>query len=368
MLRRVPLTILVLILAAALGALYISQARESEPAKAEGTNAAKPSGNPRLRVATATPGPSVRDVTLLADVKPYLSTTLYGKIGGYLKTLSVDRGDQVKAGQIIAEMESQETDQQYAAAVADLANKKRLAQRDREMLTEGHVSKQQAENSDTAWRMAESNVKQLESLKSYEILRAPFDGTVTMRFVDPGALISNASTNQSNALPVVIIADLSKLRVTTYVEQADVPDVQIGTPVEVADSTNPDRKVAAIVSRTAGSLDQKTRTLTIEIDVDNSDNFLAAGSFADVILHLPVEPYPRIPAAALVTRGDAQLVAAVDGSDIVHFHPVTITGEPGALVSIADGIAAGERVVLNPPDDIAEGTRIEPTLAAAPPR
>ena len=351
-----------LMLAAALGTLYISQARES-PTPQSGTAA-----HPRLRVAVATQGPSRRDVTLLGDVKPYLSTTLYGKIGGYLKTLAVDRGDRVKAGQIVAEMESEETDSQYAAAMADLANKKRLAQRDRDMLAAGHVSKQAAEASETAMRMAEATVRQLASLKSYEILTAPFDGTVTMRFVDPGALISNASTNQSNALPVVIIADTSKLRVATYVEQADASYVTVGTPAEVADSTNPDRKVAAKVSRTAGALDQKTRTLTIEIDVDNSTDFLAAGSFADVILHLPVEPRPQVPAAALLTRDGATLVACLDEHDQVHLRAVKTAVSPGPLVSVAEGLAVGERVVLNPPLDLAEGSRIEPIVAAAPAR
>jgi membrane fusion protein (multidrug efflux system) len=357
--------LLVLVLAGGLGTLYISQARESAPAaQLPGAAAA----GPRLRVVAATPGPTQRDVTLLADVKPYLSTTMYGKLGGYLKTLNVDRGDHVKEGQIIAEMESEETDSQYVAALADLANKKRLAQRDKEMLTAGHVSKQAADNSDTAMRMAEANVRQLASLKSYEILRAPFDGTVTMRFVDPGALISNASTNQSNALPVIILADTSKLRVATYVEQADVPYVRVGTPVEIADSTDPERKVTATVSRTAGTLDQKTRTLTIEIDVDNSNDFLAAGSFAHVTLHLPVESRPQVPAAALVTRGDDQMLACLDATNQVHFRPVKLGGAVGPLLTIAEGIEVGERVVLTPPTDLAEGTKIEPIVAAAPAR
>jgi RND family efflux transporter MFP subunit len=356
--------VLVLLLAGGLGTLYISQARETAPATQQPAAAA----GPRLRVVAATPGPTQRDLTLLADVKPYLSTTMYGKLGGYLKTLTVDRGDRVKAGQIIAEMESEETDSQYVAAVADLANKKRVALRDRDMLVSGHVSKQAADNSDTAMRMAEANVRQLASLKSYEILKAPFDGTVTMRFVDAGALISNASTNQSNALPVVTIADTSKLRVATYIEQADVPYVRVGTPVEVIDSTNAERKISASVSRTAGSLDQKTRTLYIEIDLDNSGDFLAAGSFAHVTLHLPVESRPQVPATALIARPDGQMLACLDDANQVHFRVVTLASAAGPLVSIAEGIAVGERVVLTPPADLVEGTKVEPIVAAAPAR
>ena len=356
---------LIVILGLGLGTLYISQARESEPAQKAATAA---SAVPKLRVVAATAGPTQRDVTLLADVKPNLSTTMYGKIGGYLKTLNVDRGDSVKAGQVIAEMESAETDSQYAAALADFENKRGNAKRDQDMLVHGHVSKQAADNSMTAMRMAEANVKQLATLKDYEIMRAPFDGVVTMRFVDPGALISNASTNQSNALPVVIIADTTKLRVATYVEQADVPFVQVGTPVEVIDSTNPDRKRSAQVSRTAGTLDQKTRTLYLEIDVDNPDNFLAAGSFAHVTLHLPQESRPQVPAAAVFSRNDTQFVVSVDAQNQAHLRPVTLASNFGPLFSVADGIAIGERVILSPPPDLAEGAKIEPSVATAPAR
>jgi membrane fusion protein (multidrug efflux system) len=362
--RRVFIGIAALVAAAGVGALYISQAREAEPTADKSSVAP----SPRLRIATAAAAPRVRDVTLLADVKPYATTTMYAKLGGYLKTLPVDRGDHVKAGQIIAEIDSQETDQQYTSAVADLENKKRLAARSREMAATGTASKQTLDNVETALRMAEATVRQLATLRSYEIIRAPFDGTVTARFADPGVLIENASTNQASALPMLIISDTSKLRVVTYVEQADATSVAVGTPVDVVDSTNPDRKVAAMVNRTSVSLDPKTRTLTIEVDLDNSQNFLAAGSFAQVTLHLPVPAYAQIPIAALATRNDADVVACLDDQNQVHYRPVRVASTTSTLASVADGLQIGERVVLYPPNDVAEGTRIEPIVAAAPAR
>ncbi len=358
---RVSVALAVLVLAGGAGALYVTQLRESTPAAAQ--QAGTPA-TPRLRIATAVAGPSERELTLLADVKPWMSTTMYGKLGGYLKTLNVDRGDRVKAGQVIGEMESEETDSQYAAALADFENKRGNAKRDQDMLVHGHVSKQAADNSMTAMRMAEAQVKQLKSLKDYEILRAPFDGTVTMRFVDAGSLISNASTNQSNALPVITVADTTKLRVATYIEQADVPFAPVGTPVIVTDPTNTDRKVEAKISRTAGTLDQKTRTLYVEIDINNGDDFLAAGSFAHVTLHLPLQSYPQIPQAALSARGDKQIVASLDEANQIHYREVTpvAVGAGTALVNIAAGVKVGERVVLYPPEEIAEGTKVEPIV------
>jgi RND family efflux transporter MFP subunit len=368
--RRLFIGVIALVAIGGLGTLYISQARESEPPPAgkmavETTSAA---ASPHLRVATVADGPKQRDVTLLADVRPYATTTMYAKLGGYLKNLPVDRGDQVKAGQIVAEIDSQETDHQYTSAMADLENKKRLAIRSREMAATGTASKQTLDNAETALRMAEAAVRQVATLRSYETIRAPFDGTVTARFADPGVLIENASTNQSSALPMMIISDTSKLRVTTYVEQEDAMSVTVGMPVDVVDSTNPDRKMVATVSRTSGSLDPKTRTLTIEIDLDNSQDFLASGSFAQVTLHLPMPPYPQVPTAALMTRNDATIVACLDEQNQIHFRPVRIASAGGNLTRIAEGLQVGDRVVLNLPDDVADGTKIEPIVATAPAR
>ena len=115
-------------------------------------------------------------------------------------------------------------------------------------------------------------------MKSYEILRAPFDGTVTARFVDVGAMVQSSVTNQTSNQPVLTIADMSRLRVDVYVEQKDVPYVHVGDLADVADGANPDRKVQARIARTSDQLDPRTRTLFTELDVDNSEGFLVPGS------------------------------------------------------------------------------------------
>ncbi len=328
-------------------------ARESEAAR-----------GPRVQVVTVAKSPDTRDIRLLGDAKPYTTATLFAKVSGYLKSVAVDKGDQVKAGQLLAEIESAETDSQYAAAVADLGNKRRLAERDRDLLQRGNVALQQQQQSETNLRMAEENVRNLATLQSYETLRAPFDGTVTARYADPGALLQAATTNQSSALPVITLSDNSRLRIGVYVEQNDVPYVHIGDPADISDASDPNRRVSAKISRTTGALDPKTRTLYIELDVDNGNNFLVPGSFAYVTLHLPVQSYPQLPVSALIMRGNTAYVAGVSEEGIVTFRAIKLAATDGDNVTVADGVQTGDRIAINLPDEITDGSRIQPILAS----
>jgi RND family efflux transporter MFP subunit len=355
----------VIVVIAVAGVAYFWRTGDAELAAAREARASAVAHGPRVEIATVAAGPSERVITLLGDARPYANVTLYAKVSGYLKSISVDRGDKVQTGQLVAEIDSAETDSLYANAVADAENKRRLSQRNRDLLTRGNVSIQAAEQSETDLRMAEGNVRNLATIKSYETLRAPFAGTVTARFADPGALVQNATTSQSSALPVLTVSDSSKLRVSTYVEQRDVPFVHVGDVVEVADASNPDRVVRATVSRFSGELDPRTRTLFVECDVDNAQGFLVPGSFVYVTLHVPVKSLPRIPVNALMFRGDAAFVAKVDDGGAVHFRPVKVAATDGAMATVADGLALGEHVAMNLPGEVADGGRIQPVAAIA---
>jgi RND family efflux transporter MFP subunit len=315
---------------------------------------------PAIQVATIAQGPKERLITLLGDTRPYQVATLYGKVGGYLKSIQVDRGDRVKTGQVVAEVESAETDRQYDAAVSDLENKKKNAEREQALVTRGWTSVQSADQANTAYRMAESNMQQLLVMKSYEILRAPFDGTVTARFVDVGAMVQSSVSNQTSNQPVIMIADMSRLRVDVYVEQKDVPYVHVGDMADVADGANPDRKVRARIARTSDQLDPRTRTLFTEFDVDNSEGFLVPGAFAYVTLHVPVPSYPEIPVAGLLVRGTNTFIAAVSADSMVRLQPVKVATTDGMRVSLAEGGRVGDRVALNLPDEVGDGSRIRP--------
>jgi RND family efflux transporter MFP subunit len=356
---------LVLVALAGFGAFTIAHTRTAGFEAERVARAADAARGPRVPVVTVTQGPKQKDITLVGDVKPYQSASIYSKVNGYLKSVAVDRGDRVEAGQTLAEIDSAETDSQYTSAVADLDNKRKLAARDKEMAAHGNVSTQTAESSDTNLRMAEANVRQLAALKSYETLRAPFAGMITSRLADPGQLIQNATTGQSNALPVLTLADTSRVRVAAYVEQRDVPYVKVGTAADIADANNPGRTLSAKVNRSTGALDPKTRTLYIEMDVDNASGTLVAGSFAQVTLHVPIRRLPQIPATALVVRSDKTFVAAVDDKGLVHFKPVRVASTSGAVIDIAEGVQPGDTLATSLPDDVGDGTQIQPTVTVA---
>ena len=321
------------------------------------------SRGPPVQVATVAQGDSERLITLLGDTRAYETATLYCKIGGYLNSSAVDRGDQVAAGQVVAVVDSAETDRQYDMATSDLANKKKNAERARDLLGHGWTSVQAADQTDADYRIAQANVAQLEVMRSYESLRAPFEGTVTARFVDTGALIQSSTTNQTSNQPVMTIANMSKLRVDIYVEQQDVPAIHVGAAAEITDGTNPDRRTTATIARTSDQLDPRTRTLFVELDVDNTKGFLVPGSFAYVTLHMPVAAHPEIPATGLIVRAGKNFVATIGSDSLVHLRPVKVASTDGTTVALAEGAAVGERIVLNLPDEIGNGDRVQTVVA-----
>jgi membrane fusion protein, multidrug efflux system len=319
---------------------------------------------PRVDVVPVSQGPTERPLTLLGDTRAFQTATLYAKISGYLKSIAVDRGDLVTAGQVLAEIESDEYDSQLQSAVTDLANKRKNAARAHSLVTTGFMSQQATEQADTDYRMAEARVSELATMKSYEQIRAPFDGRITARFVDPGALVQNSTTNQTSNQPVVTLIDDRKLRVDVYVEQRDAPLVRVGDQADVSDGTDPTRKIRATIARTSGALDPKTRTLFVELEVDNSAHFLVPGSFAYVTLHLPEPGYPAVPVGGLIVRGVTTYVAAVGDDGLVNLRTVKVASTDGTMASIASGVKVGDRVAVNLPDEIADGARIQPVLAS----
>ena len=357
------LTGILLVAAAVAGTLYYVRAGTTAVAAARTAQENDAARGPRVVVASVIQGPKLREITLLGDAKPFTTATLFAKVSGYLKTVSVDKGDPVTAGMVIAEIESAELESQYQGAVADLDYKQKLAARGRELLRSGNISQQAAEQSESAFRMAQEVVRNLGTMRSYQVIKAPFDGTVIGRFADPGALMQAATTNQASSLPVVQIADNTRLRVGAYVEQRDVAAVHIGDEATVTDAANPERKRTARISRTAGTLDPRTRTLFIEIDVENRDRFLVPGSFAYVTLRVPVPSFPQMPVAALMQRGGATLVAMVGEDAAVRFKPIRIASTDGIVVNIADGLKPGDKVGLNVPNEVTEGAKIRPVTA-----
>jgi RND family efflux transporter MFP subunit len=316
---------------------------------------------PRVEVVAAVQGPTERTITLLADVRSNATATLYAKVSGYVKSVAVDRGDRVQAGQVVAMIESPEIDQQYAAALTDLEHKRRNLARSKELFANGNTTQVAMLQFETEARVTEANVKGIETIKGYQTIRAPFAGRVTARFVDPGALITNAQTNIVSALPILTVSDDSRLRVFCYLQQQDVPFVNVGDVADVIDASNPERRMQAKISRMTGELDPRTRTMQIEINIDNAEGFLAAGSFANVTLHVPIKSYPQIPVSGLLVRGADNFVAMVE-NDMLRWKPIRVASTDGNTVTVAEGLRQGDRVAINLPDEVTDGAKVQPIL------
>jgi RND family efflux transporter MFP subunit len=345
---------------AALGGLHMQHDKNSALSASREALAEVMARGPVVQMATVTQGPKERLIQLLGDTRPNQVATLYSKVSGYVTAINVDRGDHVKAGDLLGEVASVETDQQYEGAVRDLQNKQRNWERAKTLAAHGWTSQQAADQAQTDYTMAVATVAQDSTLKSYEQIRAPFDGVVTARFVDIGTLVQNSTTNKVSNQPVVTIADETRLRVDVYVEQRDVPFVHVGDIADVADGANAERKVQARVARTSDELDPRTRTLFVELDVDNRDHFLVPGSFAYVTLHIPVRSYPEVPVAGLIVRGTRTFIAGVGDDKTVHLVPVKVESTDGTNAALAEGATVGQRVALNLPDEVGDGGRVQP--------
>ena len=192
-------------------------------------------------------------------------------------------------------------------------------------------------------------------------MRAPFSGTITARFVDPGALVQGCDGAQTTALPIVTLSETDRLRVYVYPDQKTASLVRVGDLVEVSDTARPDAKLTATVTRTSGELDLKTRTLLVEIDCDNRAGLILAGSFLQVTLHLRMPHQVEIPAQALIIRGKNTLVGIVTPENKVSLRPVQIYESDGVTVRLSSGVQEGEKVALNLGQNAEEGQRVQPS-------
>ena len=329
--------------------------------------AADLAAGPHVRVVRVAAPDGFQTLTLLGEARPYASVTLYAKVSGYLREVLVDKGDAVTANQVLAIIESPELDQQYEAALADARNKRVNAQRFRALAVKNASSAQEAERYETDATVAEANLKAVETLKSYQIIRAPFAGRVTARFADPGALVQNATTAQTGALPVLTVSQTGRLRVYAYVDQQSAPLVAVGAPAEITVPDQPGVRVAARVTRVSGQLDPRTRTLLAEVDVANHAEDILPGSFVTVALQVKGRGYPEVPAGALVVRRDTTFVVVVDSANRASFRRVIVARDDGQAAAIASGLATGDRVALNPGDGVTEGAKVQPVEAPGPP-
>jgi RND family efflux transporter MFP subunit len=323
-------------------------------------------------VAVALPNAKALNPTLdlRGRLEAYYRAPIFARVSGYLKGWSVDIGAKVKVGQVIAEIEAPDLDQQLLQARADLASQQASAKlseatltRRRSLLASNFVSMQEIDertadlsNKRAAVNSGEANVERLEALARYKKITAPFDGVVTARDTDVGALI-NAGGGSGPAM--FVVSDIAKLRVYVNVPQNFVPSIKIGAKAIITMPEYPNRTFPATVEASSQAVDVSSGTTRMQLALDNSAGELMPGGYANVRLSLQRDSLPlHIPASALIFNQNGLGVATVGADDKVLFKTVTIARDLGREIEIASGLASDDRIIIAPPDGIADGDQV----------
>ncbi|UBF27006.1 efflux RND transporter periplasmic adaptor subunit [Kovacikia minuta CCNUW1] len=359
------------------------------------------------------------NITLPGNIQAVKETTIYARMDGYLSQRYVDIGDRVAVGQLLAEIDSPETDRQldqaranlaqtraaYAQSVANLEQSRASAlqaqttsnfnrvssDRWRSLQQEGAVARQDYDEKKAAYdasaanvkaaqsviranqsnvassianiRASEANVERLQATQSYKRVTAPFNGVITARNIDTGALIT-AGSGGSNAVWLYKVAQPNTLRIFVDLPQTYVSSIRPGQPAEISVRELPKRAFIGKVTRTASALDTVSHTLRTEVQVNNPDLKLLPGMYAQVKFMLNQSaPALMVPANAIVVRSDGSQVAIVGADQKVHYQKVTIGRDYGSEVEIVSGLQGNEQLVVNPTDDVVEGVKVQTVSA-----
>jgi RND family efflux transporter MFP subunit len=302
---------------------------------------------------------TAREITLPADVRSFAQTTLYAKISGYVREMRVERGQHVKAGEVLAVLESPENERDVGAARSDAEAKERIAARMRTLAGPGVVSQQDLDNAERDARVARANLARTLDVRNYKLLRAPFDGVVTARYADPGALLPAATGTTQAALPLVDIADLDRLRIFIYVGQDVAPFVHDGDAVTLWQDEKASEQIPTTITHVAGALDPRTRTMQCEIDLDNRRTKLQPGTFVRARLRLDVPAVPVVPNEAFAVR-DGRTVVVVVQDERARFVPVELGPNDGKTTRVLQGLTGGEIIGLSVPVEVSEGAKLKP--------
>jgi RND family efflux transporter MFP subunit len=324
---------------------------------------------PRVLVTRAAAAPAERRLTLPATIQGYVETPVFAKIAGYLKEIRVDKGDRIRKGQVLAILESPELDEQVADAKHNLWLQSITDKRNQGLVLKLGISQQTADNSHGSMLQARDTYAQLRAMQAYEVITAPFDGIVTARYLDPGALVAQTTTPTNSyllshisetATPVVMLATLSPLRVYASAPQNVANFIYNGAPATISVEQRPGRDVTAHVARHPEALDSTTRLMLVEADLPNSDGALYPGMYGTMSVTVKVpSSAPLVPDDVLIFRDNKVLVPVVRNS-IVHLASVTLGYDNGYAVESTSGISMNDLIAVNLGQSATEGQRVQP--------
>ncbi len=316
----------------------------------------------RVLVTRVIHGPRTREIRLPATIHGYIETQIYAKVAGYLKKINVDKGDRVVAGQVLAILDSPELDHQVQNARATYQLQKLTDRRIQMLLRSGVTSQQAADESHAAMLEAKASLDQLVATQAYEVIKAPFAGLITARFVDPGALIPQSTTPSAGGTPIVAMATMSPLRIYADVPQSFAPFIKDGDRAKLTVAEYPQRTFQGAVTRHSDALNADTRTMRVEVDLENRDLALMPGMYAivDFAVALPIG-VPMVPDDALVFRGDKVYVPVVR-EHRMHLAEATLGYDNGVAVEITSGVGEDDVVAISVGQSAREGEIVQPVL------
>ena len=352
---------------------------------------------PEVSVVPATRGSIMGNLVLPGNIQAVTEAPILARAEGFIQRRYVDIGDKVNAGQLLADIQAPDLDQQVVQARAAVQQTQADLERATAALEQGKANEALAKVTASRWdnlakrgvvsrqendqyqaqylaqsanvraldravaaakgnvAASQANVARLTELQSYLQVRAPFAGVITLRNIDVGALVNTGSTL------LFRIAQTNPLRTYVNVPQVDAPEVRVGQTATLSTADLPDRKFNGVVTRTANALDPASRTLLVEIQVPNPDGKLMPGTYAQVDLNLPRKDPPLlIPSDTLVVRPAGTLVALVDTNNKVHFQGITVGRDLGDRIEVLSGLKAGQRVIVNPNDSVQDGVKVHP--------
>jgi RND family efflux transporter MFP subunit len=361
--------LIVFVIFAILGIYAVSQRVSEHKALAQQTEL---TAVPFVSVIHGTPIDTNSEMVLPGSLKPNVESPIYARTNGYLKKWYKDIGSHVEKGEILAEIDTPEIDQQLAQSRAELVTvqanlnlSKLTATRYQDLIKTDSVSRQDLDNANGDFaakqamvQSADANVKRLEELESFKRVYAPFTGIITQRNVDPGTLI-NAGNGGSATKEMFNLAQIDPMRVFVAVPQAYSPSIHTGLKACLTLTELAQKNFCGQVVRTANSIDPGTRTLLTEVDVPNPSGTLLPGAYAEV--HFDVKVVAQrisLPINAILFRPDGSMAAVVGTDNRINLKKITIGRDFGNALEILDGLTPTDRIVINPPDALEQGEEV----------
>jgi RND family efflux transporter MFP subunit len=358
-------TIVVLVL---IGIFLMFQRKSQYQALAKETEA---STIPTVSVVHPLPGPKDENLFLPGTLQAFVESPIHARTNGYLRKWYHDIGSRVTKGELLADIDAPEVDQQLAQAKADLATAKAnlqlsnlTAARNLELLKTNTISKQEADNSNgdlaakkAIEQSAEANVRRLQELISFQKVVAPFSGVITRRNVDTGTLINSGNGGIDQQL--FTLAQTDPMRVFVNVPESAASSIHTGLGAYIELTQYPGQRFQGKVARTAESIDLATRNLYTEVDVPNKNGLLLPGGFAQVHLEVKVTGERlQVPINALLFRSEGLRAVVIDSDQRARLRPLVVGRDYGTSLEILAGLNADDWIVLNPPDSLVDGQQV----------